>query len=191
MPTRSGTFWLTWAEQNAPNSTDVEKLAEPFRTQAKAFINALTRAGATVQVTATKRSARRAYLFHWSWQIALGKCRPSEVNPLMPEVDIQWDHGNDAASRAGAQQMVNGFGLAVPPASVNPPALTSNHINGLAIDMEIRWKGTITVKNRINQDVQITFKPDVNANRVLHTVGESYGVKKLVTDAPHWSHDGR
>ncbi len=190
MPTKSGTFWLTWADQNAPNSSDVEKLAEPFRSQAKAFINALTSAGAIVKVTATKRSARRAYLFHWSWLISLGRCKASEVNPLMPEVDIQWDHGNDADSRMGAQQMVTGFGLAVPPVSTNAPALTSNHIEGLAIDLEITWTGTITVKNKSNQDVQITFMPDVNANRILHSVGESYGVKKLATDAPHWSHDG-
>jgi hypothetical protein len=191
MPTKSGAFWVVWAAQNAPNSSDVEKLAEPFRTQVKAFIGALTRAGAAVKVTATKRSARRAYLFHWSWKIALGKCKASEVNPLLPEVDIQWNHGDDTESRKGAQQMVTGFGLAVPPASVNAPALTSNHIVGLAIDMEITWTGTITVKNKSNEDVRITFMRDVNANRALHAVGESYGVKKLVTDAPHWSHDGR
>ncbi len=31
---------------------------------------------------------------------------------------------------------------------------------------------------------------DVNKNTKLHTVGASYEVKKLTTDAPHWSHDG-
>jgi hypothetical protein len=113
------------------------------------------------------------------------------VNPLRPDVHIQWDHGNDAASRVGAQEMVTGFGLAVPPASVNAPALTSNHIQGLAIDMDITWAGTITVKNSDKQDVKVSFMADVNANLALHTVGESYGVKKLATDAPHWSFDGR
>jgi hypothetical protein len=32
---------------------------------------------------------------------------------------------------------------------------------------------------------------NVNANAALHVLGASYGVLKLVTDAPHWSHNGR
>jgi len=36
----------------------------------------------------------------------------------------------------------------------------------------------------------IPFMTDVNANTSLHAVGASYGVRKLATDAPHWSHDG-
>jgi hypothetical protein len=190
MATRSGKFWVTWADQNAPNSSNVEHLTEPFRSQAKEFIAALTRAGAKVNVTATKRSARRAYLFHWSWKIALGKCKPSEAITLAG-VDIQWDHGDTEASKRGAQEMVTGFGLAVPPQSVNPPALTSNHIEGMAIDMDVIWAGTLRVKDKQGNDVTIVFMPDVNANRPLHAVGATYGVRKLVTDAPHWSHDGR
>jgi len=31
---------------------------------------------------------------------------------------------------------------------------------------------------------------NVNANTKLHDVGSTYGVKKLESDAPHWSHDG-
>jgi len=190
MLTKSGVFWVSWADTNATNSHDVELLAEPFRSDAKAFIAALRQAGATVNVTATKRSARRAYLFHWSWKIAHAKCKPSDATAITG-VDIQWDHGNDPASTAGAREMVTGFGLAVPPRSINAPALTSNHIVGTAIDMDIIWRGTITVKNKQNQDVAIPFVPDVNANRLLHAVGDSYGVRKLATDAPHWSQNGR
>jgi len=87
--------------------------------------------------------------------------------------------------------MVTGFGLAVPPRSVNAHALTSNHITGTAVDMNITWTGTINIKNRLNQAVPITFMADVHSNRGFHAVGESYGVRKLVTDAPHWSQDGR
>jgi hypothetical protein len=190
MPTKSGAFWVTWADTNAQNSNDVEKLAEPFRSQAKEFIAALTAAGAKVRVTATKRSSRRAYLFHWSWKVSLGKCRPAEA-AAMDGVEIQWDHADDAASRRGAQEMVSGFGLAVPPKSVNAPALTSNHIVGKAIDMDITWSGTITVRDKNGNSVALPFVPDVNKNTALHAVGASYGVKKLATDAPHWSHDGR
>jgi hypothetical protein len=190
MPTKSGASWISWADTNAANSHDVELLAEPFRSDAKAFIAALRQAGATVNVTATKRSSRRAYLFHWSWKISLGKCKPSEA-AAMTGVDIQWDHADDLASTRGAREMVTGFGLAVPPKSINAPALTSNHIVGTAIDMDIIWTGTIKVKNKQGQEVAIPFMRDVNANTLLHAVGESYGVRKLVTDAPHWSQNGR
>ena len=190
MATKSGIFWVTWADAHAQNSSQIEHLIEPFRSQATAFIKALRDAGATVDVTATKRSARRAYLFHWSWKIALGKCKPSEATTL-EGVDIQWDHANDAASRKGAQEIVTGFGLAVPPRSINAPALTSNHITGQAIDMDITWTGTIHVKNQLGKSSPVTFMSNVNANTVLHAIGASYGVLKLATDAPHWSHNGR
>ena len=189
MATESGIFWVTWANAHAQNSSKIADLVEPFRSDATAFIAALGSAGAKVEVTATKRSVRRAYLFHWSWKIALGKCKASEATS-MAGVDILWDHGDDAASRRGAQEMVAGFGLAVPPKSINPPALTSNHITGLAIDMDITWTGTITVKDKQAKDVAIAFLSDVNTNTSLHAVGASFGVRKLATDAPHWSFDG-
>jgi hypothetical protein len=190
MATKSGIFWVTWANAHAQNSSKIEHLGEPFRANAMAFIAALRAAGARVDVSATKRSARRAYLFHWSWKIALGKCKASEATAITG-VDIQWDHGNDAASKKGAQEMVAGFGLAVPPKSINAPALTSNHIAGRAIDMDITWTKTITVKDKHGKAVAIAFMPEVNLNTGLHAVGATYGVIKLVTDAPHWSHNGR
>ena len=39
--------------------------------------------------------------------------------------------------------------------------------------------------------VAISWTPDVNANLALHDVGASYGVRKLRSDAPHWSFNGR
>jgi hypothetical protein len=191
MAVKSGIFWVSWANAHAQNSSKIEHLVEPFRSHASAFIKALRDAGAKVDVTATKRSARRAYLFHWSWKIALGKCKPSEAPATaVGSVDIQWDHGNDVASKKGAQEMVTGFGLAVPPKSSNAPALTSNHIVGRAIDMDITWTGTINVKDKLGKSTPVTFMSNVNANTTLHALGASYGVRKLVTDAPHWSHNG-
>jgi hypothetical protein len=189
MTTKSGSFWVTWANAHAQNSNEIELLVEPFRSHAIAFVAALRAAGARVDISTTTRSRRRAYLFHWSWKIALGKCRASDATSI-PGVDILWDHGNEAASKRGAQEMVTGFGLAVPPKSINPPALTSNHIEGLAIDMDVTWSGTIKVKDAHGADVVITHMEDVNLNTTLHRVGASYGVRKLATDAPHWSHDG-
>jgi hypothetical protein len=189
MGTKSGKFWVTWANQNAVASSKIDDLDASFRAKVQEFIAALENAGATVDVTETKRSAKRAYLFHWSWKIALGKCKPSDAS-AMDGVDIQWDHGADDESKKGAQEMVDGFGLAVPPASTNAPATTSNHIEGKAIDMNITWTGTIKVKDKTGAEIQITFNTNPNANIALHTVGATYGVKKLSTDAPHWSFDG-
>jgi hypothetical protein len=191
MPIKSGPYWITWANQNAPNSHAVADLVEPFRSGATAFIAALKAAGATVTVTATRRHPMRAYLFHWCWLVSLGKKTAAQADASpMNSVDIEWDHGTNGASVAGAMAMVNGFGLAVPPASQNAPALTSNHIAGLALDMDIIWSGILQVKDEAGAVVNVAWNQDVNANHALHTVGASYGVIKLTSDAPHWSVDG-
>ena len=190
MPTKSGKYWVTWSNTHAKNSSSVDDLEVAFKAKAKAFIKALEDAGATVKVSATKRSDKRAYLFHWSWKISLGKAKPSDATKKVG-VDIEWDHGDLAKSKAGAKEMVSGFGLAVPPRSTNAPSLTSNHIAGKAIDMTITWTGKIKVKKKDGTTAEVQYMSNVNANTMLHTVGESYGVKKLKTDAPHWSHNGR
>jgi hypothetical protein len=187
--TKSGKFWVDWANINAKNSQSLDDLADPFKSNAKAFIKALEDAGAKVKVSATRRDASRAYLFHWSWLIALDKSKPSAA-PARSGVDIEWDHGDAAKSKAGAQEMVDGFGLAVPPKSNVAPSLTSNHIAGKAIDMDITWTGDLKVKKKDGTIVSVTFTSNPNVNTKLHAVGESYGVKKLKTDAPHWSSDG-
>ena len=190
MPTKSGKYWVTWANAHAKNSNKIDDLEASFKNNVKAFIKALTDAGAKVDVSTTKRSEKRAYLFHWSWKISQGKCKPSDAKKMIG-VDIEWDHGDLKASKSGALEMVNGFGLAVPPRSINPPSLTSNHISGKAIDMNIKWSGTIKVKKKDGTEQSVKFMQNVNANTDLHKIGESYGVKKLKTDAPHWSFNGR
>jgi hypothetical protein len=187
--TKSGSYWVTWADANANASKLVDDLADPFKANVKAFIKALTDAGAPPDVGETKRSDKRAYLFHWCWLIGLGKKKASEAS-AMDGVDIEWDHGDEAKSKAGAKEMIDGFGLAVPPSSTNAPALNSNHIAGNAIDMVIAWKGTIKIKKKDGTEESVDFMDDVNKNTKLHAVGESYGVYKLTTDAPHWSADG-
>lgn len=65
----------------------------------------------------------------------------------------------------GAREMVSGYQLVV------RPSLTSRHIQGRAIDMRISgWQGT---------------------DGALYDLGETFGVRKLVSDPPHWSDDGR
>jgi hypothetical protein len=187
--TKSGSYWVTWADANANASKSVDDLAEPFKTNVKDFIKALQDAGATVEVGETKRSDKRAYLFHWCWLIGLEKKKASEA-PHMPGVEIEWNHGNEEMSKKGAKEMIDGFGLAVAPQSTNAPALKSNHIAGKAIDMNITWKNTIEIKKKDGTEESVTFMKDVNKNTKLHDVGTSYGVKKLKTDAPHWSING-
>lgn len=190
---KSGSLWVTWANAHANASNDVEDLVDPFKSNAKDFIKALETAGATVDVKETKRSDKRAYLFHWCWLIGLGKAKASEAKE-MTGVDIEWDHGDDDKSQKGAKEMIDGFGLAVPPDSVNAPALDSNHIAGKAIDMKITWKDTIKIMKKDGKEgseVPVAFMADVNKNTTLHAVGASYSVIKLTTDAPHWSVDGR
>jgi hypothetical protein len=189
MAEKSGTYWVTWANAHANNSSSIEDLESDFKDKAKAFIQALKDAGATVDVTATKRHENRAYLFHWCWKIALGKVKASEA-PAKAGVDIQWNHGDETKSKDGAQAMVTGFGLAVPPDSTDPPSLVSNHISGKAIDMDIEWTGKIKVKKKNGTEVEVEFNNNVNANTTLHAIGSSYGVKKLTSDAPHWSYNG-
>jgi hypothetical protein len=186
---KSGAYWVAWANFHAKNSTSVEDLVEPFKGNVKAFIKALEDAGAKVYVGATRRSDERAYLFHWCWKIGLGNAKPCEATAV-PGVEIEWDHGDVEKSKKGAKEMIEGFGLAVPPNSTNAPALHTNHCSGKAIDMTISWTGTIKIKKKDGSEESVLIMNEVNKNTKLHAVGASYGVKKLTTDAPHWSLDG-
>lgn len=190
MDPRSGAHWVAWANVHARNSRRIEDLDAGFRRKAESFIEALVEAGARVEISTTRRSPKRAYLFHWSWKISQGRCKAAEAKP-MAGVDIQWDHGDEHLSKAGALEMVRGFGLAVPPRSIYPPALTSNHISGRAIDMTISWNGTMRIEKQDGTVVPVAYMQAVNSNLALHAAGQSYGVWKLRSDAPHWSFNGR
>lgn len=185
---KSGRYWVTWANIHARNSTSVEEFVEPFRTNAKAFIKALEDSGAKVVVSATRRSANRAYSFHWCWTIGLGKAKASQATTV-PGVDIEWKHG-DPEKAGKARKMIDGFSLKLPPKSIYAPALFTKHTPGKAIDMNITWSGTIRVKKKDGGDEWVLFMTDVKKNTKLHAVGASYGVNKLNADAPHWSLDG-
>ena len=53
------------------------------------------------------------------------------------------------------------------------------------------WIGKKKFKKKNDSEVEVTYMSSVNSNTKLHQVGESYGVKKPKTDAPHWSHNGK
>jgi len=127
---------------------------------------------------------------HFSFAIARESLDPASV-PAMPAVDIQWAHADAAgqpdlaASRTAAEAMVQGYGIAF------KPVLNSRHTEGCALDMTINWQNTLVVAKADGTTQTIASFPRTGArNSDLHLVGWGYGVKKLVSDPPHWSSDG-
>jgi hypothetical protein len=182
-PCLSGTAWWNANQARYPNSNKVEDLAKPFGDNTAKFIKALTDAGASVKVSATLRHPIRARLMRYSWDIAKGLMAPKNV-PAIPGCEIQWDHGDLAKSKKGAQEMVDCFGIAF------QPALTSLHIEGRAIDMTIGWSGTLKIKDATGKEKSLGAPRSGEANTDLHKVGATYKVLKLLSDPPHWSETG-
>lgn len=183
----SGVYWVS----QFPTSRSIDSLVTPFRSNVVRFVGALQKASASVSIAATRRPPERAYLMHYAWRIVNEGLSPEAVPPY-PGVDIQWGHTDSrgkvdlAASRAAAQEMVSAYALKY------KPSLTSNHINGTAIDMTIAWLGNLVIRDGGSGAVKtIMSSPRTGAdNHDLWTVGASYGVIKLISDPPHWSNDG-
>jgi hypothetical protein len=175
----SGPQWVA----RFPGSRSIFDTKDPFVGKLTRFHQALRDAGADISISATFRPPERAYLMHFSFRIAREGLDPRTVPP-MPGVDIQWFHGNTAASRNAAAQMVAGFGIAF------KPVLVSRHTQGLAIDMTITWAGTLSIKDASGNIRKIGAPRNGRDNAALHQVGSTYGVIKLVSDPPHWSNDG-
>jgi len=182
----SGPGWVT----RFPTSKDPDDCSEPFRSNLKAFLQALAEAHATVSIAATLRPPQRAYLMHWCWMIAREDEAPEAV-PARPGVDIDWIHRDPAdrpdrdASVAAAAAMVHAYQIEV------QPSLTSRHILGEAVDMDISWTGVLEIRARGARDVtRIAAGARNGSNPRLHDVGRSYGVLKLLSDPPHWSSNG-
>ncbi len=171
---RSGAHWVS----RFPTRRSTADLVSPFGGNCDDFIAAVEAAGGSVAISATLRPKQRAYLMHWAWQIGKAGVEPAKV-PAEDGVDIEWDHGDAAASSQAAMAMVSAYGLAY------KPSLTSRHIQGRAIDMTITGIVGKTMKGKDGADVPIASAKD------LYAAGADYGVVKLVSDPPHWSDDGR
>jgi hypothetical protein len=109
--------------------------------------------------------------------------------PKMPGVDICWTHRENGVpshslAMAKAAEMVAGYHLAY------KPSLTSRHITGDAIDVTLAWGEDFEIVDGQGNKVTITGPRSGAENTLLHAVGATYGVIKLVADAPHWSVDG-
>jgi hypothetical protein len=75
MATKSGKYWVTWANTHAKNSNKVGDLEVTFKGAVKAFIKALKDAGATVDVSTTKREL--------IFSIGLGRSHKGSASHLM------------------------------------------------------------------------------------------------------------
>lgn len=180
----SGAAWWHANEGQFANSRKIEDLTPGFREDVERFIAAMRAGGATVSISSTRRNKVRAYLMHFSFRIANGEIAASAVPPE-PGCQIIWDHGNAAASRNAAREMRDLFNIAF------KPSLTSNHIVGKAIDMTITWNGTLHMVDGQGRNVAVPQPSPGSLNAKLHQVGATYRVLKLLSDAPHWSTNGR
>lgn len=181
----SGKDWWRANQARYPNSREIDDLESGFRSRVEDFIGALKHAGATVAVNSTLRNANRAHLMHYSWKVAYGEIDPQDV-PKRTGISIDWDHGELDKSRSAAEEMVQLFGMA------HIASLTSNHIKGKAIDMNITWKGTLVLSRPAPLLTKIESQPRTGQSRELHEVGASvFGVHKLKSDPPHWSYNGK
>ncbi|HVF51793.1 MAG TPA: hypothetical protein VNA19_17045 [Pyrinomonadaceae bacterium] len=175
----SGAQWVS----KFPGSRSIFDLKPPFLDKISKFHQALADAGANIKINATFRPPERAFLMHFAFRIARKGFDPRSVPP-MAGVNIQWFHGNTAASKNAAEQMVRAYGIAF------APSLRSRHTEGLAIDMTVTWAGTLRIKDASGALKSIGSPANGNTNSALHNVGRTYGVVKLVSDPPHWSVDG-
>jgi hypothetical protein len=185
---RSGADWKAIADANGwINSIEFSALDATWGPRAEAFVNGLRAAGAQVHVGAGLRHPNRAFLMHYAWGVAHGKYTPVQANTDCRGrgIDIEWDHGNVAASRAAAQALVSAFGL------VRQASITSNHIRGLAIDIEIsNLPASITMNGRTYTAQQGASGTAAAAS--VAPVGRDMGVIWFgAGDYVHWSHNGR
>jgi hypothetical protein len=181
----SGGQWVA----RFPGSADVADCRDPFKSSLTRFIAAMRAAGASVTVSATFRPVERAYLMHWSWMIVKRDTDTTTI-PARQGVAIIWTHPTVQASKAAAQQMVNGYGIG---SLGTPPALNSKHTARLAVDMSISWTGTLSIVSNAGQVVAISSTPRSGMNDDLADVGAEFGVIKYNgsgVDRPHWSDTG-
>lgn len=178
----SGATWWHTNQARFPNSSRIEDLEPVFRAKFQEFLAALRAAGAITTIFASRRNKQRAYLMHYCFKIANGSTSPADV-PTEPGMNIIWDHGDLAKSRQAAKEMVQLFGI------VFQPSLESLHITGQAVDIDISWSGLLSIRAKGGQTFRIDA-PRNGSNTLLHTVGASYGVIKLLSDPPHWSVNG-
>ena len=204
----SGKHWKEIADKNWPNSTEIEKLSEAFKPKVQAFLKVLDDNKVTYEIQTTFRPGGRSYLFKYCLDVAAGKTKPSEV-PKETGVDINWDHGDDAKSKAAADEMAKAFRL------VGVAAHPTRHTTGDAIDLKLGFgklaknKDGVPILTYKVGDKEVTREIEIDdearigetaagktiANiegRELSKAGDDFGLKRMIdNDIVHWSSDGK
>jgi D-alanyl-D-alanine dipeptidase len=184
---RSGASWCA----QYPTGTTIAELTDAtFQANVQAFHDAMVAAATpanalNISISATYRPAQRAHLMHYSYNVHNGTTSPADANAASAAagININWDHGDLATSRAKAGDMVTTYAIAY------APALTSRHTEGKAIDWTITWSGSLMIAKK-DETAQLDCTGNGTTSTNLHAVGASYGVHKLASDPPHWSTDG-
>jgi hypothetical protein len=199
----SGAHWKKIADDNWGGATpNIAELESSFGSDLTKFLDMLAANNITYSLTSGYRPPQRSYLFHYCVKVAKGKIAPKDV-PAMVGVDIVWDHGNAAASKAGAQALADAFGL------VGVAAHPSNHNAGTAVDMKLDFSAnagnkltyviggktiTRTIKTSDEARVGVSAKGKSISgigSRELSKAGADFGVKRAVdSDIVHWSRTG-
>jgi hypothetical protein len=122
-------------------------------------------------ITSTYRPKERSYLMHYSWKIAKANKDPKNVPGFEGDgVNIEWWHGDQDTSIKAAKEMIEGYKIR------GGAALKSRHNSGKAIDLVLRWRGVLNIKNNNEEPVLITSPPRSHKNKELWKVAESYEV---------------
>jgi len=201
---KSGSHWKQIADDRWGGATpDIAELESGFGSDLRAFLDMLAANNITYVLESGYRPPERSYLFHYCVKVWKRKIAPKDV-PSMAGVDIVWDHGNAAASRAGAEALATAFGL------VGVAAHPSNHNSGKAVDMKLDFSGnptnrltytkdgrTITRTIRTDDEARVGVKAKGKSisnieRRELSKAGADFGVRRAVdNDIVHWSRTGR
>lgn len=199
----SGAHWKQIADDRWGGATpDIAELESGFGGDLQKFIDMLKANNITPSLESAYRPPQRSYLFHYCVKVWKGKIAPNKV-PAMDGVDINWDHGNLAASRKGAEELAHAFEL------VGVAAHPSNHNSGQAVDMKMDFTGNPTNKLTYSvgsKSLTRTIKTSDEAkagekaagksiagigSRELSKAGADFGVKRAIdNDIVHWSRHG-
>ena len=194
----SGKEWVKKKKKKEGQSEEslLNDLESNFKNNVVTFINVLRNSGASVVVTSTRRSKKRATLMHYAWRIGVSKDitpQQAQIETQKENIPINWIHTDSSGkyseeiSREKALEMKNAYGMR------DKASLTSNHILGKAVDMTITWTKDIEIKDKTGKEYTLT--PNDGAKcKELHDIGATYGVHKLVKnppDDPHWSFNGK
>jgi hypothetical protein len=200
----SGAHWKQIADDRWGGATpDLAELESGFGADLQKFIDMLAANNIIAKPESALRPPQRSYLFKYCLDVKFGRIAPKDV-PAFDDVDIIWDHGNDAASRQAAAALARMFGLGT--VAAHP----SNHNAGTAVDMSMDFTGNTANELKYELDGKpVTRKIIVSdeaitgdrnskktisgiAKRELSKAGADFKVKRAIdNDIVHWSRTGR